>query len=319
MTLLRHRLFPVAIVVAAAACAGVAADSSSSVATRTPSAAGQARPCGLRLPPPVRGQLAFRLPSGGRADRRRLAGRTELCSLFRKDGSRFARLYRDSQQRVLSVQFYWPNGVLRSSSGAAHAVNAAETGSDVRCASSSQASIGNTYWRTTRRWWIGATAKGINRDTVVKAVRNAQSAWTNNTNWCGIKDQANPPAHYEGKTSRSAKRDGYSTIDWGSLKNDQDCSGALACTAIDYDQKGNPVEADIRFTTAVKWSTKGAAGAYDIQAVATHEIGHVTQFDHVSNLSKNDHTVVMWPYVDIADTSGRKLGRGDAIANNSNY
>ncbi len=318
MTFIRHHLFAVAIVVAAAACAGVAAGSSS-VATRTPSAAAQTRPCGLRLPPPVRGQLAFRLPSGGRAERRRLAGRLALCTLLRRDGSRFASLYQDSSQRVLSVQFYRPNGVLRRSSGAAHAAKAAETGSDVRCASSSQASIGSTYWRTTKKWWIGATVKGINRDTVVKAVRNAQSAWTNNTNWCGIKDQANPPASYQGKTSRSAKLDGYSTIDWGSLKNDQDCSGALACTAIDYDQKGSPVEADIRFNSAFKWSTKGAAGAYDIQAVATHEIGHVTQFDHVSNASKKDYTVVMWPYMDVANTSARKLGRGDAIANNSNY
>ncbi len=132
-------------------------------------------------------------------------------------------------------------------------------------------------------------------------------------------DQANPPAHYEGKTSRAAKHDGYSTVDWGSLKNDQDCSGALACTVMAYDEKGNPVEADIRFNTEFKWSTTGASGAYDIQSVAAHEIGHVIQFDHVTNSSKRDHTVVMWPYLDIGDTSGRKLGRGDALGNNSHY
>jgi hypothetical protein len=27
----------------------------------------------------------------------------------------------------------------------------------------------------------------------------------------------------------------------------------------------------------------------------------------------------MWPYLDIGDTSGRKLGRGDALGNNSHY
>ena len=81
----------------------------------------------------------------------------------------------------------------------------------------------------------------MNRDKVVQAVRNAQSEWTNNKNWCGIKDQANPPAHYEGKTSRVAKHDGYSTVDWGSLKKDQNCSEALACTFIAFDEKGNPV------------------------------------------------------------------------------
>ena len=66
---------------------------------------------------------------------------------------------------------------------------------------------------------------GIDRETVVKAVRNAQSQWTNNVNWCGIKDQASPPAHYEGKTSRSAKHDGYSTVDWGSLKTTRTAAG----------------------------------------------------------------------------------------------
>ena len=283
------------------------------------SAVAAARPCGLRLPPPVRGELAFRIPSGGTAARRRLAGRLLLCTLHRRDGSRFARLYSDSQQRVLSVAFFRPSGVLRSASDAVYAVTPAETGADVKCDSSSQASIGKTYWQTTRKWWIGATAPGINRETVVNAVRNAQSQWTNNINWCGIQDQANPPAHYEGKTSRAAKHDGYSTVDWGSLKNDQDCSGALACTVIAYDEQGNPVEADIRFNTEFEWSTTGAAGAYDIQSVAAHEIGHVIQFDHVTNSSKRDHTVVMWPYLDIGDTSGRKLGRGDALGNNSHY
>ena len=128
-----------------------------------------------------------------------------------------------------------------------------------------------------------------------------------------------PTRDYEGKTSRTAKHDGYSTIDWGSLKNDQNCSGALACTFIAYDEKGNPVEADIRFNTAFKWSTTGASSAYDIQSVAAHEVGHANQFGHVTNPSKRDHTVVMWPYLDIGDTSGRKLGRGDALANNSHY
>src|SRR4029077_406938 len=128
--------------------------------------------------------------------------------------------------------------------------------------------------------------------------RNAQSQWTNTVNWCGIKDQANPPAHYEGKTSRAAKHDGYSTVDWGSLKNDQNCSEALACTYIACDEKGNPVEADIRFSTAVKWSTKASTSAYDIQSVAAHETGPPLLFDHVTNSSKRDHTALMWPYYD---------------------
>jgi hypothetical protein len=303
--------------VAAVVCVGAVVGDSAVVANHAQSAAGA---CGLRLAPPVRGEIAFRLPTGGRAARRVLARRLALCTLYRRDGSRFARLYSDAHRHVLEVAFYRPSGTLQSSTDASYAVTpGSEKGSDVRCDSSSQASIGKTYWRTTRKWSIGATAPGMNRDEVVQAVRNAQSEWTNNKNWCGIKDQANPPAHYEGKTSRVAKHDGYSTVDWGSLKKDQNCSEALACTFIAFDEKGNPVETDIRFSTAVKWSTTGAPGMYDIQSVAAHEIGHALQFGHVTNASKSDHTVLMWPYMDIADTSGRKLGRGDALENNSHY
>jgi len=319
MPSLRRRLIPVAIVVAAAACAGSSTGGTALVPLRAPSAAAAAGPCGLSLPRPVRGELAFRIPSGGRAARRLLVGRLMLCTLFRKDGSRFARLYSDSHARVLGVAFYRPSGVLRSAVDTSYAVAPEEIGASVKCDSSSQASIGPAHWREPRHWWIGATAKGIDRDVVVDAVRNAQSEWTNNINWCGIKDEASPPAQYEGKTSGAVKHDGKSVIDWGSLENDQDCNGALACTGTWYDEQGNPVESDIRFNTAFKWSTEGASDAYDIQSVAAHEIGHVLQFDHVTNQSKRDYTELMWPYVDIGDTTGRKLGRGDALQDNSHY
>ena len=70
-------------------------------------------------------------------------------------------------------------------------------------------------------------------------------------------------------------------------------SGALACTGTRYDERGNPVESDIRFNTAFKSSTTGASEAYDIQSVAAHEIGHVLQFDHVTNQAKHDYTELM--------------------------
>ena len=196
------RLISVAILIAVAACAGSAAGGSALVPLRAPSAAVASRPCGLRLPPPARGELAFRIPSGGHAARRLLAGRLTLCTLFRKDGSRFARLYSDSHNRVLGVAFYRSSGVLRSAVDTAYAVAPEEIGASVKCDSSSQASIGPTYWRKPRHWWIGATVKGIDRDAVVKAVRNAQSEWTNNINWCGIKDEANPPASLRGQDVR---------------------------------------------------------------------------------------------------------------------
>jgi hypothetical protein len=274
--------------------------------------------CGLRLVAATRGEIAFRIPSGGRAVRRALAGGFALCTLRRRDGSRFAELESDAQQRILGFAFYRRSGTLLHTADATPAASSS-TGSQVKCDSSSQASLGGGFWRQTLKWRIGATASGIAKDKVIGAVRNAVSEWNNNINWCGIKDQANVPVHYEGTTSGSAKHDEKNVGDWGSVSSDQDCAGAIACAVSWYDQKGDPIESDIRFSTAVKWSASGAAGAYDIQTVAAHEFGHVFQLGHVTNESKRDYTTLMWPYVDMGDTSGQKLGRGDATADNSHY
>ena len=284
----RRRL--ICIVVAVVACAG-------SGTLWAKSAAGASGPCGLRLPPPQRGEVPFRVPAGGRAVRRALAGRFGLCTLLRRDGSRFALLHIGQDGHALGVAFYRPSGTLLSEVDPVTLLAAGNSPANVKCGSSSKASIGSKYWTKAWKWWIGATAKGINRDTVVKAVRNAASEWTNDINWCGIKDQANAPVSYQGKTSDdSVTDDGKSVIDWGSLKNDQDCNAALACTFTWYDDKGNPIESDIRFNTADKWSTTGASNAFDIQTIAAHEIGHVLQFGHVTNASKDDETNLMWPY-----------------------
>ena len=166
------------------------------------------------------------------------------------------------------------------------------------------------------KWWIGATAKGIDRDKVIKAVRNAQSEWNNNINWCGIKDQANIPAHYEGKTSAArSSTTGRASSTGAAWRTIRTATGRSPAPEPGTTSKGNPVESDIRFNTAFKWSAKGAAGAYDIQSVAAHEFGHVFQFDHVTNSSKHDNTNLMWPYLDIgrherAQARPRRRDRG---------
>ena len=130
----RRRQILIVVLVAAVA-------SAASAALRTQIAAGVSGPCGLRLPPPQRGELPFRVPRGGRAVRRALAGRFALCTLFRRDGSRFALLHSDAEHRVLGVAFYRPSGVLLSAVDSSYAV-AEQTPAKVSCQSSSQASIG---------------------------------------------------------------------------------------------------------------------------------------------------------------------------------
>ena len=297
----------VALVVVALACVPLASSSSAAPG-----------PCGLTLVRPHAGEIAFRTPQGGRALRRVLAGRLVQCTLVRRDGSRFARLHIDDRQHVLGVAFYRPSGALLAAVDSSYA-SSSQAPADVKCASSSQASIGTRYWTKVRKWWVGSTPSGLKRDTVVKALRNAQSEWTNNLNWCGIKDSAAPPADYQGQTSAKADvDDGKSVVDFGKLGG-QDCTGAAACTYTWYDGNGVPTSSDVRFSTAYTWSTTGAAGTLDVQTFAAHEDGHVLQFDHVTSSSRDDETNVMWPYFAKGDTSGRKLGRGDALEDNGHY
>ena len=303
-----HRLFAALVCVAAI------------VFTACGSSERAAGPCGLRLAAAVAaGEIPFQLPDRGTAERRQLRRAFLLCTLRRPDGSLFARLRSDRRERVLAVAFYRENGALRRATGTVHAATPQDTSATVKCGSSSQTPIGPDFWRQTRNWSVGATPKGMDRSEGDQGAQGAMGEWVNNVNHCGIADKASPPMSYEGETTRKAGQDGVSVVDWASLQNDQDCKDALACTVTAYDAEGNPVESDTRFNTFYKWSMTGAKDAYDIQSVAAHEWGHILQLDHSENANKNDNTLVMWPYVDIGDTSGRKLGRGDAQANNKNY
>jgi hypothetical protein len=311
MALSGRHLAATAAVIAGAALVGGAAGYRASAASTATTA------CGVRLAAAIRGEIPFTLPAGGRVLRRALANGFQRCTLVRRDGTRFAELVSDSQGRMLDLAFYRATGKLLHTSDAV--LDGGSNGSNVKCGSSSQAALSGAYWKTTLKWTIAKTPSGLNKDKVISAVRNAVSEWNNNINYCGIKDQANVPVSYQGTSSAPGTHDGKNTVTWVSLKNDQDCSGALACTSSWYDGNGKPIESDIRFDTNAKWSTTAAAGTYDIQTVAAHEFGHVFQFGHVSNGGKDDETNLMWPYVDQADKTGHKLGKGDATEDNSHY
>lgn len=68
-------------------------------------------------------------------------------------------------------------------------------------------------------------------------------------------------------------------------------------------------EADIAFSTSVDFSTSGEPGKYDIQSVATHEIGHLLGLDHSALLSS-----VMSPYGAAGQLDERTLSYDDMAA-----
>ena len=308
----------VAGAMAAAAIAVGLGASESDLATSSAAASGTAIPaCDLNLPPPRRAEPRFAVPEGGRAIARLLDGRIRLCILFHADGTRFATLHADRFQQVLAVRFFRRTGTLLFAADAAYPAIARVEGAEVGCASPANSSIGSRYWQQPFRWRVAKTPSNLRRTEVIHALRAAQSEWTNNINWCNYPDRAESTALYEGYTARRVGHDGESTIDWGTLKMTQNCNLAIACATTWYGSDGYPGESDIRFSGTVRWSVRAGAADYDLQSVAAHEFGHARQFGHVKGAGQN--TVVMWPYITRGDASGRKLGRGDALANNKHY
>ena len=310
-------VFTVAAVIVASAAISIGPAPSGGSAQGGVSSTSAAVPaCDLRLSPPTLGEPHFAIPPGGRATLRFLAGGFRLCRLLRADGSRFAQAEIDRLRQVLELRFFRRSGALLFASDAQFPAKTTTEGADVGCNNDAYNTIGAREWQQPHKWWVGKTPSGIAADKVVDALRSAYSEWANNKNWCDLPDNAKAQSDYQGRTELRAKLDGTSVIDWGSLEDVQGCIGALACTATWYDEDGNPVESDIRFSTAEDWSIGAGEGGFDIQSVAAHEFGHVRQFDHVTG---GDNTVVMWPYISKGDTSLRKLGRGDSRGNNTNY
>jgi hypothetical protein len=268
-----------------------------------------------------RHRAAASLASPFRAEARRPSKRWPIASCSAPCcGSTFATAQIDRLRHVLELRFFRTSGRPLLAVDAAYPAFPREQGARVSCGSAASRSIGNRYWQQPIRWWLGKTPSGVPRAQVVRAVRAAQSEWTNNVNWCRYPDRADGFALYEGSTTSPFAHDGKSTVEWGRIDNTQDCGGgALACTTTWYDADGTPVESDVCFDARAPWSVRPDARAFDTQSVAAHEFGHVRQFGHVTSERLRQYTLVMWPYFTRGNTSGRELGRGDSLADNSRY
>lgn len=69
-----------------------------------------------------------------------------------------------------------------------------------------------------------------------------------------------------------------------------------------------------QFSKAYTWSIGAVAGAYDLQSVATHELGHALGFEHSGFTA-----ATMYPFSTLASTAARSLDSDDIVAARAQY
>jgi hypothetical protein len=170
--------------------------------------------------------------------------------------------------------------------------------------------------------WTGRSyAYRINRgrfnynDNTVVSIVYGHANWDRTYNSCGLSDITNLASWHLGSTSASVHTyaDGASIVDKGSMSA-IGCAGALACTWL-FTNGATATETDQRYNEAITFSNVGAAGAYDYQAVATHESGHGVGLNHATS----SDALTMYPTIGPGTTHARTLAKGDVLGLRARY
>jgi hypothetical protein len=181
-------------------------------------------------------------------------------------------------------------------------------------------------WAKSFRWRFKASSrpKGFNKAGVTAALKNAVTNITGAHNNCNEADQVGAQHGYLGGTSRSPgigassacrRRDGVNVVAFGDLAR-----GDLAMTCW-WTVGGRIVEADVKLNKADHgWAIrvrKGCSRRYSIEAVATHEFGHVYGLGHVSEAAHA--ALTMSPSIRPCQRSETSLGLGDLLGLERKY
>jgi len=110
-----------------------------------------------------------------------------------------------------------------------------------------------------------------------------------------------------GATTRTGPTyDGYNIV-W---RNNLGSGGILAQNTYWYNRKTKIVsENDIVFNTYYPWATDGRTGYYDVQNIATHELGHCLVLNDLYRSAQSAQT--MYGYAGAGETYKRTLESGD--------
>jgi hypothetical protein len=136
-------------------------------------------------------------------------------------------------------------------------------------------SVKSIKWAQSPVRWLSSNAStpGVSATAFQQAAQAAFATW-----------EAVPSAtvafQFGGFTNATPSDDGDGLSVLG-FEEHGDLDRTLAATGFTIDVvSGAIIESDIFFNSAFAWSTSGAANAYDLQSVATHEIGHFIGLGH---------------------------------------
>jgi hypothetical protein len=180
-------------------------------------------------------------------------------------------------------------------------------------------------WTTEYRWMFAAatTPSANSVANVETALIHAGNAIANSRNDCGLADQVSATQRYLGRTAAKpnisatttsvscGSRDNTSSVGFGGLPN---AYLGVACTWSDGNH--HALEGDVRLSTRHAWFAldvpSGCSNRFGVQAVATHEFGHVFGLNHVSEA---DHpNLTMSTAAASCSNAPYSLGLGDVRA-----
>ena len=183
-----------------------------------------------------------------------------------------------------------------------------------------------TSWVTTYGWYFntGSTPSGISQSGATGALKAAADNITQANNDCGLPDLVSAKSAYKGSTtlnpnissgSSCLNSDGKSVVGFGTLSS---IYVGFACW---WTIGNDTVEADVKLnkTNYTWYVTKpvGCSNKWDIQAVATHEFGHV--FGLLDLAEATHGNLTMSTVINACQNSEDTLGLGDVLGLQAKY